>query len=94
MEIEIKNDGSLTTIFVKGRIDTMTAPELENAIGTDLEDLTIDFTDVNYISSAGLRVLLMAQKKVKGALKIAHPNNVVLDIFKLTGLDQALTIED
>ena len=94
MEIEVKNDGALTTFIIKGRIDTMTAPDLENAISTDIQDLTMDFSDVNYISSAGLRVLLLAQKKIKGALKIAHPNNVVLDIFKLTGLDQALTIED
>ncbi len=94
MEIEVKNEGALTTFIITGRIDTMTAPDLENAISTDIQDLTMDFSNVNYISSAGLRVLLLAQKKIKGALKIAHPNNVVLDIFKLTGLDQALTIED
>ena len=94
MEIEVKNEGALTTFIISGRIDTMTAPDLENAISTDIHDLTMDFSNVNYISSAGLRVLLLAQKKIKGALKITHPNNVVLDIFKLTGLDQALTIED
>ena len=94
MDIQTKKEGNLTTLSVTGRIDTMTAPELEAMITDDLEDLTIDFTGVNYISSAGLRVLLLAEKKVKGKFKVTHPNNVVLDVFKLTGLDQAITIEN
>ena len=85
-------------LTLEGRLDTNTAPELERTILEDpdaLRDLTLDFEKVDYISSAGLRVLLKAQKAVrgKGAMKLTGVVPNVMDVFEVTGLTEILTIE-
>ena len=83
---------------LEGRLDTTTAPELEKelreALG-GLSDLTLDFSALEYISSAGLRVLLSAQKLMnrQGKMRITHVNDTVMEIFDVTGFTDILTIE-
>lgn len=97
MEI-IKNlDNNILTITVKGRLNTITAPELENEIGelNDIKDLTFDLKDLEYISSAGLRVLLKAQKlmdKNEGKMKLINVNSSVNEVFEITGFLDILTV--
>lgn len=92
----VNNDA--VTFALEGRLDTSTAPELEQALVTALDGvkaLTLDFTDLEYISSAGLRVLLGAQKTMmkQGEMKITHVNESIMDIFDVTGFSDILTIE-
>ena len=94
---QIKNEKALT-VALEGRLDTMTAPELEAALKTTLEgveELTFDFEKLDYISSAGLRVLLAAQKTMnrQGSMKIVHVNEIIMEIFEVTGFSDILTIE-
>ena len=81
-----------------GRLDTTTAPELEKAInseGDELKDLVLDFEGVDYISSAGLRVLLTAQKKMnaQGHMELRGVSEAVMDIFEMTGFAEILVIK-
>ena len=98
MNIKRKVNEKELTIIAEGRIDTNTAPLLENEI-TDIEkfkNLIFDFKDVEYISSAGLRVLLTAQKrinKVGGNMKISNVSENVKDVFEVTGFTDILKIE-
>ena len=87
------------TLYVKaeGRIDTKTSPQLEaelKALMQDVDEVVMDVAGIEYISSAGLRILLTTQKALakKGALQIVHPTDAVLDIFDITGFDQVVTI--
>ena len=94
---QIKNENALT-IALEGRLDTMTAPELETTLKTALEgveELTFDFEKLDYISSAGLRVLLAAQKTMnrQGSMKVKNANEIILEIFEVTGFSDILTIE-
>ena len=94
---QIKNEKTLT-VALEGRLDTMTAPELETTLKTALEgveELTFDFEKLDYISSAGLRVLLAAQKTMnrQGSMKVVHANEIILEIFEVTGFSDILTIE-
>ena len=98
MNINIEKENSVTVIKVEGRIDTTTAPELEKAIngeGDALKSLVLDFKGVDYISSAGLRVILTAQKKmnVQGHMELINVNEAVMDIFEMTGFADILVIE-
>lgn len=82
----------------EGRLDTITAPEFEKELKDSLEDITelvLDFEKLEYISSAGLRVILSAQKVMnrKGTMKIIHVNEVIMEIFDVTGFSDILTIE-
>ena len=91
-------DEQALTVALEGRLDTVTAPDLETALRDDLEDantLTLDLEKLEYISSAGLRVLLMAQKQMskKGGMKLVHVNETVLEIFEVTGFTDILDIE-
>ena len=91
-------NGSLT-VQLEGRLDTTTAPELEaelNQSMADAESLTLDFSKLEYISSAGLRVLLTAHKEMsgKGGMKIIHVNEIVQEVFQVTGFADILSIED
>ena len=98
MNINRKVNEEELIVIVEGRIDTNTAPLLENEI-TDIEkfkNLIFDFKDVEYISSAGLRVLLTAQKrinKVSGNMKISNVSENVKDVFEVTGFTDILKIE-
>ena len=83
---------------IEGRIDTKTAPELEAALKGTLDGITelvFDFTNVSYISSAGLRVLLIAQKQMnkQGSMTILHANEDIMEIFEVTGFSEILTIQ-
>ena len=98
MNIKKEKDGSTLTVVISGRIDTSTAPEADAAINGSLdgaESLILDFTDVEYISSAGLRMLLSLQKKMmkKGGMKLIGVNEDVNDVFEVTGFDEILTYE-
>ena len=98
MNIKKEKDGSRLTIIIAGRIDTVTAPDVDEYIKNSLEGvkmLILDFKDVNYVSSAGLRVLLSLQKKmmVKGEMKLINVNEAVSDVFEVTGFDEILTYE-
>ncbi len=94
---QIKNENELT-LAVSGRLDTTTAPELEKVIKESLNGITsliFDFENLEYISSAGLRVLLSAQKIMngKGSMKIVHVNEMISEIFEVTGFSEILTVE-
>jgi anti-sigma B factor antagonist len=83
---------------LEGRLDTVTAPELEESLQEALEetnDLVLDFEKLDYISSAGLRVLLSAQKIIgnQGTMKVTHVNDTIMEIFEVTGFNEILTIE-
>lgn len=100
MDINIQTDGTEMTVTLDGRLDTATAPSLEKELGTQMEhaqSLTLDFAKLRYISSAGLRVLLMAHKKMAakgGRMVIRHVNEMVMEVFEVTGFLEILTIED
>ena len=94
---QIKN-GTELTIGLAGRLDTTTAPELEKALKEALDgvtELTFDFAELAYISSAGLRVLLSTQKAMsrQGNMKIIHVSEIIMVIFDVTGFSDILTIE-
>ncbi len=95
----IKNlDHKTLTIALEGRLDTTTAPQLETELKSDVADVTLlimDFEKLDYISSAGLRVLLSAQKVMnkQGTMKIIHVSDAINDIFEVTGFSDILNIE-
>ena len=98
MNIEQKKDGKALVLAPEGRLDTMTAPQLDAVLKEALpgvEELTFDFEKLEYISSAGLRVLLSAQKAMnqQGAMKVKNANEMILEIFEVTGFCDILTIE-
>ena len=90
-----KKDGELT-VAIDGRLDTITAPALESFLGNHYEgtvSLTFDCEKLIYISSAGLRVLLTAYKRMKGAMKLFGVNELVMEVLEMTGFADILTIE-
>ncbi len=98
MTIMQNRDNTALTIALEGRLDTLTAPELETLLSGALEGvetLTLDFEKLDYISSAGLRVLLSTQKKMngQGSIKVTHVNEIIGEIFDVTGFSDILTIE-
>ena len=98
MTIEIKKTGAEAVIEVSGRLDTSTAPVLEKTIGEDISESTnliLDMTGLEYISSAGLRVLLSAQKRMQkcGSMKLRNVCEEVMDVFEMTGFADILAIE-
>ena len=91
-------ENNTASVSLEGRLDTVTAPELEKALMElipDLTELKLDFTDLDYISSAGLRVLLAAQKAMnkQGSMTLTHVNEAVMEILEVTGFVDILTIE-
>jgi anti-sigma B factor antagonist len=97
MKIEKNVDGSSTSFVLEGRLDTMTAPLLESEIQGKLEgvtDLEFDFAKLTYISSAGLRVLLSAQKIMnkQGKMLIKNVCDEIKEIFEVTGFSDILTV--
>ncbi len=99
MEIEKKYDEKELTISVKGRIDTITSNDLEKEITDEMgnfDSLIVDFDKVDYISSAGLRLLISTQKKLKPdniPFVIKNANDTVKEIFRMSGFDKILKIE-
>ena len=98
MTIELKKNAAETIIEIAGRLDTITAPALEKAINEDIGDaknLVLDIKNLEYISSAGLRVILGAQKKMKriGSMKVINVCDAVMEVFEMTGFADILVIE-
>ena len=98
MTINKIQDGKALKVKVSGRLDTTTAPQLEeelNASLAEVEDLTMDFEELEYISSAGLRVLLSAQKVMnkQGTMTVIGVNDTIMEIFEVTGFSDILTIQ-
>ena len=97
MTITKKQDNAAMTIALEGRLDTTTAPELEQEVKNlnNVDALILDFSKLDYISSAGLRVLLVAKKVMqqRGGMKLLHVNETIMDIFEVTGFTDFLTIE-
>lgn len=98
MDITKQNNGNELTITLSGRLDTTTAPELENELKDSLdgvEKLIFEIRDLDYISSAGLRVLLSAQKIMnkQGSMVVRNGQDPILEIFEVTGFTDILTLE-
>ncbi len=98
MNIKKMINGEILTLYVAGRIDTTNAKEFEEVIATELKNITgliMDFAELEYISSAGLRVLLIAIKQMKkqGSMKIVHSNEMVKEIFEVTGFADLVEVE-
>ena len=98
MNLEQNRNGNALTRALEGRLDTMTAPQLEAALKEALpgvDALTFDLEKLDYISSAGLRMLLSAQKTMnrQGTMKVKNANEMILEIFEVTGFSDILTIE-
>lgn len=98
MEIRKKADGSNLEYALEGRLDTTTAPQLDNEIRSAISGvtkLTFDFKDLAYVSSAGLRVLLSAQKTMnkQGKMVVHNVSDTIMEIFEVTGFVDLLTIE-
>ena len=98
MTIEIIKNAEETIIEVAGRLDTITAPALDKAINEDIEgtkNLVLDLASLEYISSAGLRVLLAAQKKMQriGSMKVKNVCSSIMEVFEITGFADILEIE-
>lgn len=97
MKITSKTDNEKLTLAVEGRIDSSTAPELESKLKDEIgncTELIFDFEKLDYISSAGLRILLGAQKMMgKDGMKVINVNETVYEIFVVTGFSYILDIE-
>ncbi|MCR5833513.1 MAG: STAS domain-containing protein [Selenomonadaceae bacterium] len=98
MDIKKTQNGSALTIQVIGRLDAGSAPELNKELTTALDnitDLTFDFAELKYIASAGLRVLLVAQKRMakQGSMKLINVNETVMEVLDMTGFANLMTIE-
>jgi len=99
MKITKQLSNKQLSLLIEGELNTSTAPEFEEVIKNDLanvESLTVDLEKLSYLSSAGLRVLLVAQKIMvkKGGMVVRHPNKEVMEIFSLTGFSNVLDIEN
>ena len=97
MEIKKELNGNALTIHVIGRLDAGSAPELSKELTTALNgvtDLTFDFAELKYIASAGLRVLLVAQKRMnkQGSMKLIHVSEAVMEVLEMTGFASLMTI--
>lgn len=98
MNIEKTVEGSTLNISLGGRLDTTTAPQLKAELEQSIDgvqELNLDFTALEYLSSAGLRVILSAQKVMnrQGKMVIRHVNETIMDVFEVTGFVDILTIE-
>ena len=98
MTIAKNLNGNSLTLHLSGRLDTTTAPELESVVDSSLagvQELILDMEALEYISSAGLRVILNAQKLMnsKGSMKLIHVNDTIMEVFDITGFVDILTIE-
>lgn len=98
MNIEKKLEGTTLSIALEGRLDTTTSPDLEEVLAASLDgvtELVFDFAKLDYLSSAGLRVLLSAQKRMnkQGSMKLVHVNDTVKEVFEITGFADFLAIE-
>lgn len=98
MNINKTIENETLTLALSGRLDTTTAPELEAVLDSGLggvRELVFDFSELEYISSAGLRVILKAQKTMntQGSMKLTHVNDEIMEVFDITGFVDILVIE-
>lgn len=98
MVIEKQMNDNTLTVLVSGRLDTTTAPELERFLADSLDDVghvVLDFAELEYLSSAGLRVLLATQKRMnqQGEMQLRNVNDTIMEVFEITGFLGILTIE-
>ena len=98
MTIHQSREAEKLTLTIEGRLDTMTAPELEKALGeisNAVSDLVLDMTNLEYVSSAGLRVLLKGQKMMahRGTMTLTGVNESIMEVFEITGFADILTFE-
>ena len=99
MKFDVKTQGKKMEVALEGRMDSATAPEFEKKIFQKLDgvtELVLDFTDLAYLSSAGLRVLLSRQKKMnaaRGSMVVKHVSEITMEVFEATGFDSILTVE-
>ncbi|MBQ5562255.1 MAG: STAS domain-containing protein [Clostridia bacterium] len=98
MTIEMKKEKKSLTLKIAGRLDTTSAPEMEKAVKENIgsvEELVIDMENLEYISSAGLRVLLSAQKTMngQGSVKVINVSDTIMEIFEITGFNEIMTIK-
>ena len=98
MTITKKTQGTALTIALEGRLDTTTAPELEAELGASLDgvtELTLDLEQLLYLSSAGLRVILGAQKRMnkQGTMTVVHVADAIMEVFEITGFVDILNIQ-
>ena len=98
MNINKAQDGSKLTVSLEGRLDSNTAPQLETELKQSLDGITelrLDFSELSYLSSAGLRVILAAQKQMnrQGSMVVANVNETIMEVFTITGFTDILTIE-
>ena len=99
MEVNFNKQDSTLTVIISGNIDTVTAPELDSQLQANLsgvKDLILDFAAVDYISSAGLRVILMANQQMEdadGNMTVKNVNEDVREVFEMTGFDSLLNLE-
>ena len=98
MTITKTQNGTALTIALEGRLDTMTAPQLEASLKESYDSadsIVFDFSKLDYISSAGLRVLLSTHKLMsrKGGMKVTHVNDILQEVFEVTGFGDILDIE-
>ena len=98
MTITKTQDHSALTLFLEGRLDTTTSPQLEAELSASLDgvtQLTLDLEKMAYLSSAGLRVILAAQKRMnkQGKMVVRHVNDTIMEVFEVTGFVDILTIE-
>ncbi|MBQ6395638.1 MAG: STAS domain-containing protein [Atopobiaceae bacterium] len=97
MTYQFIKDGQQLTVKVEGRLDTKTTPDFEKAVSTELDgitELTIDFSDLEYIASSGLRLLLTLQKRMnkQGSMVITGSGESIMDVFEVTGFVDILTL--
>lgn len=96
MNIEKKLENGKLTLAVSGRLDTNTSPELEGELKLDgIDEVEFEFSGLEYISSAGLRILMTTQKAMiacGGKMTVSHPNTTVRDVFDMTGMSSIFTI--
>lgn len=98
MDIKKRSEGTKLTIVLEGRLDTTTAPQLEEELKSSLDgvsELVFDLEKLEYISSAGLRVLLSAQKTMnnQGSMVVTNVDEAVMEVFEVTGFSDILTIQ-
>lgn len=98
MTINTKLEGAVLTVTLEGRLDTTTAPRLEETLNSSLggvTDLILDLAALEYLSSAGLRVILAAQKRMneQGGMVVRSVNETIMEVFEVTGFTDILTIE-
>ncbi len=98
MDIITENNGGELTVRVIGRLDTVTAPSLEGTLGERLDGVTalvFDLAEMSYTSSAGLRIFLKAQKRMRtqGTMKLIHVRREIMEILEMTGFTELMTVE-